>query len=118
MLALREIFGVGPVPHATILAEPGGASRFGSSRQVVYVAGLDRVVRDSADTSDVDTWPGKERLACGVRWSRPPSTPVGRTAPITNSTRARRLEPEPLTVAPKIAKRPFHVLGELEVQTT
>jgi transposase len=47
--ALQQIFGIGPILGATILAEIGDARRFRRSRQVVRAAGLDPVVRDSAD---------------------------------------------------------------------
>jgi transposase len=48
--ALCEIFGIGPILSATILAELGDAKRFRRARQVIRAAGLDPVVRDSADS--------------------------------------------------------------------
>lgn len=47
--ALQRIFGIGPILAATILAEIGDAKRFRRARQVIRAAGLDPVVRDSAD---------------------------------------------------------------------
>jgi transposase len=47
--ALQTIFGVGPILACTILAEIGDAKRFRRARQIVRAAGLDPVVKDSAD---------------------------------------------------------------------
>src|SRR4051794_20258477 len=47
--ALQGIFGIRPILACTILAEIGDATRFRRARQVVRAAGLDPVVRDSAD---------------------------------------------------------------------
>ncbi|MCA1698542.1 MAG: IS110 family transposase, partial [Actinobacteria bacterium] len=47
--ALQKIYGVGPILSCTILAEIGDAKRFRRARQVVRAAGLDPVVRESAD---------------------------------------------------------------------
>jgi transposase len=47
--ALQQIYGIGPILACTVLAEIGDASRFRRARQVVRAAGLDPVVRESAD---------------------------------------------------------------------
>ena len=49
LVALQGIFGIGPILACTILAESGDAKRFRRARQVVRCAGLDPVVKDSAD---------------------------------------------------------------------
>jgi transposase len=47
--ALQQVYGIGPILACTILAEIGDATRFRRARQVVRAAGLDPVVRESAD---------------------------------------------------------------------
>ncbi|MDQ3609358.1 MAG: IS110 family transposase [Actinomycetota bacterium] len=118
--ALGRIFGIGPILAATILAEIGDAKRFRRSRQVVRVAGLDPVVRDSADTQRRGHL-AKQGAPC-LRWAL---VEAAQHACRTNSpdhelyVRARGhagANPATLTVARKIAKRAFHTLRELETQ--
>ena len=115
---LQRIFGIGPVLAATILAELGDAKRFRRSRQVVRVAGLDPVVRDSADTQRRGHL-AKQGAPC-LRWAL---VEAAQHACRKNSpdhelyVRARGhagANPATLTIARKIGKRAFHVLRELE----
>lgn len=120
MIALQQIFGIGPVLGATILAELGDAHRFRRSRQVVRVAGLDPVVRDSADHERRGRL-AKQGAPC-LRWAL---VEAAQHACRKNSpdhelyVRARGhagANPATLTVARKIGKRAFHVLRELELE--
>jgi len=116
--ALQRIFGIGPVLAATILAEIGDAKRFRRSRQIVRVAGLDPVVRDSADTQRRGHL-AKQGAPC-LRWAL---VEAAQHACRKNSpdhelyVRARGhagANPATLTIARKIGKRAFHALRELE----
>lgn len=118
--ALQRIFGVGPILSATILAEIGDANRFRRARQVIRAAGLDPVVRDSADNQRRGQL-AKQGAPC-LRWAL---VEAAQHACRTNSpdhelyVRARGhagANPATLTVARKIAKRAFHTLRELETQ--
>lgn len=118
--ALCQIFGIGPILAATILAEIGDAKRFRRARQIVRVAGLDPVVRDSAD-SERRGQLAKQGAPC-LRWAL---VEAAQHACRKNSpdhdlylrTRGHAgANPATLTVARKIGKRAFHVLRELETQ--
>lgn len=118
--ALQQIFGIGPILAATILAEIGDAKRFRRARQVVRAAGLDPVVKDSADKQRRGHL-AKQGAPC-LRWAL---VEAAQHACRKNSpdhelyVRARGhagANPATLTVARKIGKRAFHVLRELETQ--
>jgi transposase len=118
--ALQRIFGIGPILAATILAEVGDAKRFRRARQVVRAAGLDPVVKDSADKQRRGHL-AKQGAPC-LRWAL---VEAAQHACRKNSpdhelyVRARGhagANPATLTVARKIGKRAFHVLDELETQ--
>jgi transposase len=116
--ALQQIYGIGPILACTILAEIGDATRFRRARQVVRAAGLDPVVRESADKRRRGHL--AKQGAPDLCWapSRPPNTPAARPAPTSSSTAATAVTPAPtpppLTVARKIAKRAFHALRALD----
>jgi transposase len=116
--ALQQIYGIGPILACTILAEIGDATRFRRARQVVRAAGLDPVVRESADKRRRGHL--AKQGAPDLRWapSRPPNTPAAPPAPTSSSTAATAVTPAPtpppLTVARKIAKRAFHALRALD----
>jgi len=120
--ALQTIFGVGPILACTILAEIGDAKRFRRARQVVRAAGLDPVVRDSADK------PRRGQLAKQgpptLRWALVEAAQHAcrKNSPDHQLYRRQRghagANPATLTVARKIGKRAFHVLNALETQTT
>jgi transposase len=118
--ALQKIFGVGPILAATILAEIGDAKRFRRARQVVRAAGLDPVVRDSADTQRRGQL-AKQGAPC-LRWALVEAAQHAcrRSSPDHELyVRARGhagANPATLTVARKIGKRAFHALRELETQ--
>jgi transposase len=118
--ALQRIFGIGPILAATILAEIGDAKRFRRARQVVRAAGLDPVVRDSADKQRRGHL-AKQGAPC-LRWAL---VEAAQHACRTNSpdhelyVRVRGhagANPATLTVARKIGKRAFHALRELETR--
>jgi transposase len=118
--ALQRIFGIGPILAATILAEVGDAKRFRRARQVVRAAGLDPVVKDSADKQRRGHL-AKQGAPC-LRWAL---VEAAQHACRKNSpdhelyVRARGhagANPATLTVARKIGKRAFHMLDELETQ--
>jgi transposase len=118
--ALQKIFGVGPILSATILAEIGDAKRFRRARQVVRAAGLDPVVRDSADKERRGQL-AKQGAPC-LRWALVEAAQHAcrRSSPDHELyVRARGhagANPATLTVARKIGKRAFHTLRELETQ--
>lgn len=91
--ALQQIYGIGSILSCTILAEIGDAKRFRRARQVVRAAGLDPVVRESADKRRRGHL--AKQGAPGRRSSKPPSTPAARTAPTTASTAASAATPAP-----------------------
>jgi transposase len=118
--ALQQIYGVGPILACYLLAEIGDATRFRRARQVVRAAGLDPVVRDSAEKIR------RGRLAKQgsphLRWAL---VEAAQNASRTNSpdrelylaTRRRAgASPATLTVARKIARRAYHALRALEPQ--
>ncbi len=118
--ALQRIFGIGPILAATILAEIGDATRFRRARQVVRAAGLDPVVKDSADKQRRGHL-AKQGAPC-LRWAL---VEAAQHACRKNSpdhelyVRVRGhagANPATLTIARKIGKRAFHVLRELETQ--
>jgi transposase len=119
LMALREIYGVGPILACHLLAEIGQATRFRRARQVVRAAGLDPVVRESGEHRR------RGRLAKQgspqLRWAlwRPPSTAAARPPDHELSRRSRAsagANPATLTVARKIARRAFHQLRAVEAQ--
>src|SRR5450432_2967477 len=118
--ALQKICGVGPILAATILAEIGDAKRFRRARQVVRAAGLDPVVRDSADTQRRGQL-AKQGAPC-LRWALVEAAQHAcrRSSPDHELyVRARGhagANPATLTVARKIGKRAFHTLRALETQ--
>src|SRR4051812_48114957 len=116
--ALQGIFGIGPILACTILAEIGDATRFRRARQVVRAAGLDPVVRDSADKQRRGQL-AKQGAPC-LRWALVEAAQHARRKNSPDHelylrTRGHaRANPATLTVARKIGKRAFHVLRELE----
>ena len=118
--ALQRIFGIGPILAATILAEIGDAKRFRRARQVVRAAGLDPVVRDSADSQRRGQL-AKQGAPC-LRWALVEAAQHAcrKSSPDHELyVRARGhagANPATLTVARKIGKRAFHVLRELETK--
>ena len=118
--ALQRIFGIGPILACTILAEIGDARRFRRARQVVRAAGLDPVVRDSADKQRRGHL-AKQGAPC-LRWALVEAAQHAcreRSPDHELYLRARGhagANPATLTVARKIAKRAFHTLRELEAQ--
>jgi transposase len=118
--ALQQIFGIGPILGATILAEIGDASRFRRSRQVVRDAGLDPVVRDSADKQRRGQL--AKQGAPGLRWALVDAAQHAcRTSSPDHELYLRvrghaGANPATLTIARKIGKRTFHALRELETQ--
>lgn len=115
---LVEIFGVGPILATTILAEIGAASRFRRSRQVVRLAGLDPIVRDSAEKQRRGRL-SKQGAPC-LRWALVEAAQHAcrKSSPdheLYLRTHGRAgANPATLTVARKLAKRAFHVLRSLE----
>ena len=89
LVALQGIFGIGPILACTILAEIGDAKRFRRARQVVRAAGLDPVVKDSADKQRRGQLAkqGAAVPALGAGRGRPARLPQD-AAPITSSTAA------------------------------
>lgn len=118
--ALQKIFGIGPILATTILAEIGDAKRFRRARQVIRAAGLDPVVRDSADKERRGQL-AKQGAPC-LRWALVEAAQHAcrRSSPDHELyVRARGhagANPATLTVARKIGKRAFHTLRELETQ--
>jgi transposase len=116
--ALGQLFGVGPILAATILAEIGDAKRFRRPRQVVGIAGLDPVVRDSAEKQRRGHL--SKRGAPCLRWALVEAAQHAcrqRSPDHELYLRARGhagANPATLTVARKIGKRAFHTLRELE----
>jgi transposase len=121
LTALQGIFGIGPVLACTILAEIGDASRFSRSRQIARAAGLDPVVKDSADKQRRGHL--AKQGAPGLRWALVEAAQHAcreRSPDHELYLRARGhagANPATLTVARKIGKRAYHVLRELESAT-
>jgi transposase len=117
-LALRTIFGVGPIIACHLLAELGEGARFRRARQAVRVAGLDPVVEESGEKKR------RGRLAKHgspeLRWAlveaaQKASWPSSPDHPLYASVKKRSGGQEAaLTIARKIARRAYHVLHELE----
>jgi transposase len=117
-LALRTIFGVGPIIACHLLAELGAGARFRRARQAVRVAGLDPVVEESGEKKR------RGRLAKHgspeLRWAlveaaQKASWPSSPDHPLYASVKKRSGGQEAaLTVARKIARRAYHVLRDLE----
>jgi transposase len=116
--ALQGIFGIGPILACTILAEIGDAQRFRRARQVVRAAGLDSVVRDSADKQRRGHL-ANQGAPC-LRWALVEAAQHAcrKNSPDYQLYRRQRghagANPATLTVARKIAKRAFHALRALE----
>jgi transposase len=119
--ALAGLFGVGPVLATTILAEIGDVRRFRRARQVARAAGLDPVVRDSAEKQRRGHL--AKRGAPGLRWALVEAAQHAcrqRSPDHELYLRARGhagANAATLTIARKIGKRAFHTLRELETQT-
>lgn len=117
---LQRIFGIGPILACTILAEIGDATRFRRARQVVRAAGLDPVVKDSADKQRRGHL-AKQGAPC-LRWALVEAAQHAchKSSPDHELyLRARGhagANPATLTIARKIGKRAFHALRELETQ--
>jgi transposase len=95
--ALQRIFGIGPILACTILAEIGDAKRFRRARQVIRAAGLDPVVKDSADKQRRGQL-AKQGPPC-LRWALVEAAPARlpqeqpRPRALPPSARPRRREP-------------------------
>lgn len=102
------------------MAEIGDARRFRRARQVVRVAGLDPVVRDSADSQRRGHL--AKQGAPNLRWALVEAAQHAcrKNSPDHELYLKQRghagANPATLTVARKIGKRAFHVLRELEAQ--
>jgi transposase len=116
--ALQQIYGIGPILACTILAEIGDATRFRRARQVVRAAGLDPVVRESADKRRRGHL--AKQGAPDLRWALVEAAQHAcrTTSPDHELYRRHRghagANPATLTVARKIAKRAFHALRALD----
>ena len=119
--ALQHIYGIGPILACTILAEIGDATRFRRARQVVRAAGLDPVVRESADKRRRGHL--AKQGAPNLRWALVEAAQHAhrRTSPDHELYRRHDghagANPATLSIARKIAKRAFHVLRDLEATT-
>ena len=119
--ALQQIYGIGPILACTILAEIGDATRFRRARQVVRAAGLDPVVRESADKRRRGHL-AKQGAPC-LRWALVEAAQHAcrPNSPDHELYRRHRghagANPATLSVARKIGKRAFHVLRDLEATT-
>jgi transposase len=119
LLALQTIYGVGPIIACHLLAEIGDARRFRRARQLVRVAGLDPVVRDSAESKRR----GKlsKQGSPQLRWALVQAAHRrARRADSPEHTRhlarSQRLGSQraALTTARTIAKRAYHALATLD----
>jgi transposase len=116
--ALQTIYGVGPILACTILAEIGDAKRFRRARQVVRAAGLDPVVRESADKRRRGHL--AKQGAPNLRWALVEAAQHAcRTSSPDHELYRRHhghagANPATLSIARKIGKRAFHVLRALE----
>jgi transposase len=115
---LQQIYGIGPILACTILAEIGDATRFRRARQVVRAAGLDPVVRESADKRRRGHL--AKQGAPNLRWALVEAAQHACRPTSPDHELYRRhhghagANPATLTVARKIGKRAFHVLRALE----
>jgi transposase len=120
LVALQQIYGVGPVVACHLLAEIGDAHRFRRADQIIRVAGLDPVVLESAESKRR----GKlsKQGSPHLRWAlvqaaqhaarSPGSSPDGEYyLAIRERIGSQRAA---LSTARKIAKRAYHVLAALE----
>ena len=83
----HELYGVGWLTAAAIVAELGDCRRFRSGDQAVRASGLDVTVYESnAQAPRVATWPARDRRCCAGRCSRPPSALLGRARRTTPTT--------------------------------
>ena len=116
--ALQQIYGIGPILASTILAEIGDATRFRRVRQVVRAAGLDPVVRESADKRRRGHL--AKQGAPNLRWALVEAAQHACRPSSPDHALYRRhhghagANPATLSVARKIGKRAFHVLRALE----
>src|SRR4051794_15866313 len=116
--ALQQIDGIGPILACTVLAEIGDASRFRRARQVIRAAGLDPVVRESADKRRRGHL--AKNGAPNLRWALVEAAQHAcrQTSPDHDLYRRHRshagANPATLSIARKIGKRAFHVLRALE----
>jgi hypothetical protein len=110
----------GPILACTILAEIGDAKRFRRARQVIRAAGLDPVVKDSADKQRRGQL-AKQGPPC-LRWALVEAAQHAcrKNSPDHQLYLRQRghagANPATLTIARKIGKGAFHVLRELEAQ--
>lgn len=120
LMALQQIYGVGPLVACHLLAEIGDARRFRRAEQVIRLSGLDPVVLESADSKRR----GKlsKQGSPHLRWAlvqaaqhaarRPGSSPDGdHYLALRKRIGSQRAA---LSTARKIAKRAYHVLAALE----
>jgi transposase len=116
--ALQQIYGIGPILACTILAEIGDAKRFRRARQVVRAAGLDPVVRESADKRRRGHL--AKQGAPNLRWALVEAAQHACRQSSPDHQLYRRhhghasANPATLSIARKIGKRAFHVLRALE----
>ena len=115
---LQQIYGIGPILACTILAEIGDATRFRRARQVVRAAGLDPVVRESADKRRRGHL--AKQGAPNLRWALVEAAQHACRPTSPDHELYRRhhghagANPATLGIARKIGKRAFHVLRALE----
>jgi transposase len=118
--ALQGIFGIGPILACTILAEIGDGRRFRRARQVIRAAGLDPVVRESADKRRRGHL-AKQGAPC-LRWALVEAAQHAcrPSSPDHELYRRQRghagANPATLSVARKIGKRAVHILRTLETE--
>jgi len=116
--ALQQIYGIGPILACTILAEIGDATRFRRARQVVRAAGLDPVVRESADKRRRGHL--AKQGAPNLRWALVEAAQHACRPTSPDHELYRRhhghagANPATLCIARKIGKRAFHVLRALD----
>lgn len=112
--ALQALYGVGPTIAVTLYAEIGDPRRFGSSRKLVRLAGLDVTVSESADKrspgrlsrqgAPVLRWAAYEAALSACRHSSPDRSDYELLRERIGHGRAT------LTIARKILRRAHHVL--------
>ena len=118
-IALQGIYGVGPIIACHLLAEIGTATRFRRSRQLIRVAGLDPVVRESAEVRRRGRL--SKQGSPQLRWAlvqaaqqtarRPESPDRELYLQARDRVGAQRAT---LTAARKIVRRAYHVLAAAE----
>jgi transposase len=118
--APEGIFGVGPILACHLLAEIGDAHRFRRARQITQLAGLDPVVEESADSRRrgklARQGPPTLRWALVQAAQHAPRTTSPDRALYTAVERRCGSQRAKLTVAPKIGRRAYHLLRQLDQQ--